>query len=335
MIKIGVIGCGAISERKHLPHFAECSNGEVVAVADIGEERAREIAAKFGVKDYYSDWKEVLRRDDIEAVSIATPNFLHGEMAVTAAKAGKHVLVEKPIATSLKAAGEMIEAAKENKVILMVQQTQRFSPRVQKVEELIEEGIIGRINTVRGRIGNPGPENWSPAGKWFFKRKEAFGGALADVGIHVIDLIRWIIKKEIKEVSAFLGTLEKKIEVEDNGICLFRFEDGCLGVLEASWTTKPGMAQVALYGEKGSMTVNLWGENPLTVNLSSGKKLAPEIPPESRYGTPFQYFLDCIEKGEEPFISGEEGKKSLEVILAAYESGAARRIVNLPLNENR
>ncbi len=333
MIKIGVIGCGAISERKHLPLFAECSQGEVVAVADVREEKAKDIAAKFGVKDYYSRWEEMMKRDDIEAVSIATPNFLHREMAVAAAEAGKHVLVEKPIATSLEEAEEMIKAAKENSVILMVQQTQRFSPRTQKVKELIEEGIIGKINTIRGKIGNPGPENWSPTGKWFFNKKQSFGGALADVGIHIIDLIRWIMGKEVKEVSAFLGTLEKKIEVEDNGICLFRFEGGPLGIAEASWTTKPGMAQMSFYGEKGSLTANLWGENPLTVNLSSMEKITPEIPAEGKYGTPFQYFLDCIEKGDEPFISGEEAKKSLEIILAAYESSAARKVIDLPLKK--
>ena len=327
MIKIGVIGCGAIAQVEHLPGFAKCKNGRVAAVADVDEKKGRRISKKFGIKDFYCNWREMLERDDIDGVTIATPNFLHREMAVAAAKSRKHILVEKPIATSMKEADEMVRMARKNNVILMVEQTHRFLPANQKARDLLRKGVIGRVTTVRGRVGHGGPETWSATGKWFFKKKEAFGGVMADMGIHEIDAIRWMLGKEIKEVSAFTGTLEKKIELEDNGICIFKFKDGTFGVMEASWTTRPGIAQAIFYGEKGTMTVNAVGA--VTIELASGRTVILKVTIQSKYGSAYQYFVNCIEKREKPFVSGEEGRKSLEVILAAYKSSATGKVVKI------
>ena len=331
MVRIGVIGCGAIAVVEHLPGFDRCRNRKVVAVADVDEGKAAGAAKKFGVKDHYFDYREMLERDDIDAVSIATPNFLHRDMAVASARAGKHILVEKPIASTMKEADEMVKSAEESKVILMVEQSHRFLPANQKAKDLLIKGTIGRVTTVRGRVGHGGPEGWSPSGKWFFKKKEAFGGAMADMGIHEIDAIRWMLGKEVSEVVAFLGTLEKKIEVEDNGVCLMKFGDGTFGIMESSWTTRPGIAQTTFYGEKGTMIVNAWGD--ITIKLASGKTITPKIPSRGKYGikygSPYQYFVNCIENGEEPFVSGKEGRKSLEVVIAAYESSRTGKVVRL------
>ncbi len=337
MVRIGVIGCGAIAVVEHLPGFAKCRNGRVMAVADIDEKKAVCAAKKFGIKEYYSDYRKMLERDDIDAVSIATPNFLHRDMAVKSAGAGKHILVEKPMASTMKEADEMIKAAKKNKVILMVEQTHRFLPANQKARDLLVKGIIGRVTTTRGRVGHGGPESWSFSGKWFFRKKEAFGGVMADMGIHEIDVMRWMLRKEIKEVSAFMGTLEKKIEVEDNGVCLMKFSDGTFGIMEASWTTRPGVAQTTFYGEKGTMVVNAIGD--ITVKLASGRTITPKVPSRGNYGTkygsPYQYFVNCVEKGEKPFVPGEEGRRSLEVVIAAYESNRTGKVVRLPLKRQR
>ncbi len=331
MIRIGVIGCGAIAQVEHLPGFAKCKNAKVAAVADVDEKKARRISRKFGIKDFYCNWREMLERDDIDGVTIATPNFLHREMTVAAAKSRKHILVEKPMATSMKEADEMVRIARKNKVILMVEQTHRFLPANQKARDLLNKGIIGRVTTVRGRVGHGGPEMWSAAGKWFFNKKQAFGGVMADMGIHEIDAIRWMLGKEIKEVCAFIGTLEKKIELDDNGICIFKFKDGTFGVMEASWTTRPGIAQAVFYGAKGTMTVNAVGA--VTIELASGKTITPKVHSKgnygSKYGSPYQYFVNCIEKKEKPFISGEEGRKSLEIIIAAYKSNAIGKVVKI------
>ena len=331
MVRIGVIGCGAITEIKHLPGFAKCRNGKVVAAADIDEKKAKRLAGKFGIEDCYRDYREMLERDDIDAVTVATPNFLHREMAVASARAKKHILVEKPIATSVKEADEMVKSAGKNRVILMVEQTFRFMPVTQKARDLLKKGVIGRVSTVRGRVGHGGPESWSPAGTWFFKKKAAIGGAMIDIGIHEMDAIRWMLGKEVKEVLAFTGILEKKrIEVEDNGICIFKFKDGTFGVMEASWTTRPGSVLTSFYGEKGTMVVDACNK-AITIQLASGKTLTPKIPSRSMYGSPYQYFVNCVEGRKKPFVSGEEGKRSLEVIMASYKSSATGKLVKLPL----
>ena len=328
MIKIGIIGAGAVSEQHQLPGFQKCKGTQVTALADINKKRAEKLARRFGVRSVYADWKKMIQKEDLDAVSIATPNYLHCQMSVYASNRGRHVLVEKPMATSMSEARRMVQAARKNRRILMVEQTHRFHPQNQLAKRLIAQGKIGKVNTVKAKFGGPGPEYWSPEGKWFFS-KDAFGGAMADIGIHSMDLIRYLTGKEVKEVFAYLGTLEKKIEVDDNGICLFKFADGTLGSMEASWTTKPQLMETILYGEKGTMAVKAWVDDLLTINLAGGKVLRPRIPRRSETGSPYEYFVHCIKTGEEPFISGEEGGKSLEVILAAYKSAATGRKVRL------
>jgi UDP-N-acetylglucosamine 3-dehydrogenase len=333
-VKVGIIGCGAITQKVQLPRFKECNDAEIVAVADVNEKVAKEVAVKFGVPKYYTDWRQMLKRKDIDAVSVATPNFLHAPMTIAACNARKHVLVEKPITVSMKDADAMITAAKKNKVILMVEQVHRFMPHHEKAHELLQSGIIGKVTTIRGYFGHMGPEYWSPTGKWFFNKKEAVGGAMADLGIHAIDTIRYILGKEVVRVAAFVGALEKKIEIEDNGVCIMQFDDGTFGTLAASWTYKPGSMQYTFYGTKGTMWVggSLKHDRGLLIELIKPKgMLMPDVPEVSKYGTPYQYFINCIIKGEKPFVSGEEGAKSLEIILAAYKSSKEKRFVDLPL----
>ncbi|MFB3896631.1 MAG: Gfo/Idh/MocA family protein [bacterium] len=333
-VKVGIIGCGAITQRVQLPQFKECNNAEVIAVSDVNENIAKEVAGKFRIPKYYTDWRQMLKQQNIDAISIATPNFLHAPMAIAACNAKKHVLVEKPITVTMKDADAIIAAAKKNKVILMVEQVHRFIPQHELAHDLIQSGIIGKVTTIRGFFGHMGPEFWSPTGKWFFTKKEAVGGAMADLGIHAIDTIRYILGKEVVQVAAFVGALEKKIEIEDNGVCIMQFDDGTFGTLAASWTYKPGSLQFAFYGTKGTMWVggNLKYDKPLLIELIKPRGiLMPDIPVVSKYGTPYQYFVNCIEKREKPFVSGEEGAKSLEVILAAYKSSHEKKFVKLPL----
>jgi len=333
-LKIGVIGCGAIAQRVQLPKFKLCKEAEVVAVADINEKLVKQVAATFGVPKYYTDWQELIKRKDIDAVSVATPNYLHAPMTIAVCNAKKHVLVEKPMTVSMRDADEMIAAAKKNKVILMVEQAHRFRPHHQVAQELIVNGVIGKVTSVRGFLGHTGPEYWSPTGKWFFSKTEAGGGALADLGIHAIDAIRYILGKEVVQVAAFVAALEKKIEIEDNGVCIMQFADGTFGSLSASWTYKPGGMQLVFYGTKGTLWAGggLKDDKPIVVETTAPEGiLLPDIPTESKFGTPYQYFVNCIIKKEEPFVNGEEGAKSLEIILAAYQSSKEKRFVDLPL----
>jgi len=332
-VKIGIIGCGKISERASLPNIKNYPKAQVTCLCDIEPEKAKAAAGKFELKgvEITKDWKELVRRKDIDAVFVNTPNYLHAEMAVGAAENRKHILVEKPITISVAAADDMIRAAKKNKVFLMVEQTQRFDPVHQAAKKFINTGKLGRINMIRGRIGHAGPEYWSEGkSHWFYNKKHSGGGAMIDVGVHILDLVRWLSGKKVEAVSANIQTIEKDVPVDDNGSALLRFTDGTMGHFEASWTTRPYEVLTYIYGENGKLMTAIGSDRPILARMATVGKgkdpncvledIVPEIGPGGGWENAIHYFIDCVEKNEPPFVSGEEGKETIKVILAAYES---------------
>jgi len=362
MIRVGIIGVGAICRRAYLPGFSRpdsenaakamkgyryngCEDVELVALVDIDLKKAEELADEFDVKEVYQDWTKLVDKKDLDLICIATPNYLHAEMSIAALKRGKHVLVEKPMAISRKEMDTMIRVAKEAKRLLMVDQTLKFDPVYETAKQIIETGVIGKIFSLRASHSCGGPGPWSPTGKWFFEKEKAVYGALFDEGIHKIDAIRYITGKEVAEVSAFLSNLQPDIEVEDNAVCMLKFEDGSLGVLQASWTTNPDDHSLCIYGEKGTLKVGMEPERKILVEFSTPSSVymktdipegdisnalyLPQIPAYSKYGGPFRHCIDCIKTGKTPIILGEEAKKSTEILLSAYESWSKRRVVEV------
>jgi len=333
-VRVGIVGCGKISERASLPNLVNYKEkAEVKVLCDIVEDKANDMAKKFEIEgvDITKDWKKVAERNDIDAIFVNTPNYVHEEIAVGAARAKKHVLVEKPITISHKAAENMINATQEAGVFLMVEQTQRFDPVHQAAKKFIDTGKLGKINMVKGRIGHAGPEYWA-GGKegWFSDKKLSGGGAMIDVGIHILDLLRWLSGKEVAEVSANIKTLEKPFPVDDNGSVLMRFADGTFGQFEASWTTKPYEVMTWIYGENGKICTSIGSQKPIVASMATvggGKDpnclledIHPQVGSGSGWENAVHYFIDCVLEGRKPFINGEEGAKSMAVILAAYES---------------
>jgi predicted dehydrogenase len=333
-VRIGIIGCGKISERASLPNLVNYKEkAEVKVLCDIVENKARDMARQFGCTgaDITTDWKEAVKRPDIDAIFVNTPNYVHEEIAIGAAGAKKHILVEKPITISNKLAKNMINAAKKAGVFLMVEQTQRFDPVHKAAKDFINTGKLGKINMVKGRIGHAGPEYWAGGNEgWFSDKKLSGGGAMIDVGIHILDLLRWLSGKEVAEVCANIKTLEKPFPVDDNGSVLMRFTDGTFGHFEASWTTRPYEVMTWIYGENGKIHTSIGTEKPVHARLATtgeGKDpnsvledIYPEIGPGGGWENAIHYFVDCVLKGEKPFVTGEEGARSMAVILAAYES---------------
>lgn len=170
MLKVGVIGCGAIAQRRHLPEYSKRSDVEIVAVCDFNLERAKEVAQTFGAKFAFQTHQELLACEEIEAVSVCAPNFLHASITLDAIHAGKHVLCEKPMATSLEEAKSMVDAASEKGVKLMIGHSQRFMPVHLKAKEILDEGKLGKVLSFQTTFGHSGPENWSVDGSksWFF-----------------------------------------------------------------------------------------------------------------------------------------------------------------------
>ncbi|MFA5147205.1 MAG: Gfo/Idh/MocA family oxidoreductase [Candidatus Omnitrophota bacterium] len=342
-VRVGVIGCGKIAERASLPNLVNYrEKAEVKVLCDIAEEKAKALRDKFELTgiDIATDWQKVVARKDIDVIFVDTPNYLHEEMTVGACSRKKHVLVEKPITLTVKAADKMIKAAKSGGVYLMVEQTQRFDPVHQAAKKMIDSGVLGKIHNIRGRIGHAGPEYWSEGkGHWFYDKKKSGGGAMIDIGVHITDLIRWFAGKKITEVFATIRNLEKPVKIDDNGTVLLKFADGTKGEIECSWTTRPYEVLTFTYGSKGKMVTAIGTEKPVKVTVAkTGKGEDPncvleEIYPEIGTGTGWEnavhYFIDCIIDKKRPFVSGEEGRETMRVINAAYESNEKGRWVKV------
>jgi UDP-N-acetylglucosamine 3-dehydrogenase len=336
-VKVGIIGCGSIAKHRHIPEYAANENVELVAFCDIVQDRASAMSEEYG-GNAYTSYEDLLADSEVEAVSVCTPNYLHAAVSIAALNAGKHVLCEKPMATSLEEAERMIRAAKKNNKKLMIAHNQRFVASHQKARQMIENGEIGKIYSFRTAFGHGGPEGWSADGKdsWFFKKSEAFIGAMGDLGVHKTDLMRYILGEEFVEVGAFIETSAKEnADVDDTAVCILKTASGVIGTLAASWSyvSKEDNSTI-IYGEKAILRLEDDPEHNLVVQYKNGevKNFAlGGIQTNEEGGQKTSHvitqFVNSIINDTEPPVTGEEGMKSLQVVLSALESNETKRIV--------
>ncbi|AYF84941.1 MULTISPECIES: Gfo/Idh/MocA family protein [Bacillus cereus group] len=341
ILKVGIIGCGSIAQHRHLPEYEANPYVQIVAVCDSNKKRAKEIANNYGV-NMYTDYNELINCEELDAVSVCTPNHLHASISIAALQAGIHVLCEKPMATSKADAEMMIGAAEKSGKKLMIGHNQRFVASHQKAKQLIKSGAIGKIYSFRTAFGHSGPENWSVDGKesWFFKKEEAFLGAMGDLGVHKADLIRYILNEEITEVGAFVETSAKTFSnVDDCAVCILKSESGIIGTLAASWSyvSKEDNSTI-IYGEKATLRLEDDPTNSLIIQYKNGEVVKYELNKIQSNATVGQsnshvieQFVVSILSDKEPLINGVDGMKSLEVILAAIQSSETKQIVTIPL----
>jgi len=343
-IKMGIIGCGSIAKYRHIPEAISNENVELVSLCDACEERALELSERFGVKKIYTDYSEMLVKENLDAVVVCTPNFLHADATIKAFENGCHVLCEKPMATSLSECENMIKAAKESKKFLMIGQNQRFNKAHIKAKEIIENCELGKVLTFKTTFGHGGPENWSVEDgyTWFFEANKAVFGSMGDLGVHKIDLLRFILGEEFIEVSAFITTLAKKykdsdrlINVDDNAVCLLKTQSGAIGTLTASWTYAGSEDNsTTIYCEKGSMVLYGHPEYSLIVNYADGQKVFYKLDvmqtnqKQTKSGV-MDAFVDCIINNIPPSIDGHEGYKTMKVVFACFESAKEGRNIRI------
>ena len=334
MFKVGVIGCGKIAQVRHIPEYAENRQVELAAYYDLNIDRARKIAQKYGGK-VYSSVAEFLADPTIDAVSVCTANTSHAEISIAALKAGKHVLCEKPMATTLEDCEAMVKTAKETGKFLMVGQNQRLARAHVKAKELIQEGLIGEIVSFRTTFGHGGPETWSiDPGKnvWFFDKNKAALGVMADLGIHKTDLIHFITGQTVVETTARLVTLDKHdasgnlIGVDDNAFCIYRLSGGAVGTMTASWTHYGAEDNsTVFYGTKGIMRIYDDPEFSIKVTTREGDKILYQTDRiqtndnQTKSGI-IDAFVQSLVEDREPEISGAEVLKTMRVIFASIES---------------
>lgn len=340
---IGIIGCGSISIARHVPEYYARNDCKIIGYYDPVTERAQKLAQQYGGR-VFGSVEELLACSEIDAVSVCTPNKYHAPITIAALKAGKHVLCEKPMATSEEEAREMIETARITGKILMIGHNQRLAPAHVRAKEILNSGEIGRILTFRTTFGHGGPEFWSQdKGKntWFFRKDEAFIGAMGDLGVHKADLVRWLINDEIAEVKAYVSTLHKTnekdelIEVDDNAVCILRSRTGIYGTLTASWTYYGDEDNsTVLYCTEGIMKIYDNPEYPIEITKKNREKVFYKVgriqtnENQTSSGV-IDMFINGINGGIEPEINGEEGLAALRIVLACLESARTGKTVLL------
>jgi predicted dehydrogenase len=349
-IGIGVIGCGFIAQTAHLPNYLNNPHVKILAVADVNCAKLDQVKEKYDV-DTYSDYKELLKRPDIDAVSICAPTNLHVEIATEAAELGKHILVEKPIALSLEEADRIISTAQKNRVKLMVGYNYRFLPNHQLAIRFVKQGRIGKPYFVRGQFASAGPyQNLEEAKKTHYLNPAAGGGALFDSGSHLIDLLLWMFG-DVKQVAANMGTYMEGVQVEDVATVILQFKNGVLGEVNVTWVNLPDYFAmrnsnvIEIIGSEGKIESDFFGpslsfysKHSRICKLKGAVKLTPKPldPKIPFFALQFSQkktidsFIDCILHDSVPPVPSEEARKVLQVTLSAFESFRTGNFIQLP-----
>lgn len=347
MIKIGILGCGKIAQVRHIPEYAENPDVKLAAFYNPSRKRAEEQAEKYGGK-VYDTAEELLADKSIDAVSICAANYAHAELSIKAMEAGKHVLCEKPMATTLADCEAMVECAKRTGKFLMIGHNQRLARAHVEAKRLIDQGLIGDIITFRTTFGHGGPETWAiNPGKnvWFFDKKKAAMGAMADLGVHKTDLIQFLTGQRVVRTTARLVTLDKRgedgelIGVDDNAVCIYEMSGGAFGTMTASWTYYGAEDNsTVLYGTKGIMRIYDDPAHSIVVKLSDGEEQVYDVEQiqtndnQTKSGV-IDLWVECLKNNTPPEISGESALYAMRAVFASIESSQTGRAVEIEANK--
>lgn len=328
MLKIGIISFAHMHAYSYANALKKSKNASLACIWDDDKQRGADIAKKWNAS-YYDDLDAMLQTD-LDAVIVCSENANHKAHVVKAAHYKKHILCEKPIATEIKDALEMIEACKQNNVILQIAFPVRFAPAIQEVQKLINEREIGNILAV-----NTTNHGQMPGG-WFVDPNLSGGGCATDHIVHIVDTLRWILKDEVKSVYAEFDTRFYEIEVEDCGHVILEFESGTVVTVDPSWSrpkTFPIWGDVTLefFGEQGTLAVDAFKQHTLLFN-DRDNKLEHLVWADDMDEILIQDFLQCVNQSRAPFITGEDGLRTLEVVKAAYQSNQQKKEITLSHN---
>ncbi|MDX9977245.1 MAG: Gfo/Idh/MocA family oxidoreductase [Candidatus Cloacimonadales bacterium] len=339
-VKFALIGCGRISDR-HFDAVANIPDAEIIACCDVIESRAVEASKKHNVTKYYTDYKKMLDDESVDAVIICSPSGLHSEMGVEAANRNIHVITEKPMAINLIQADELIKACDHNNVNLFVVKQNRLNPSIQLLKKAIDKGRFGRIFSANATVRWARPQSYYDMAKWR-GTWEFDGGAFLNQASHYFDLLYWLIGP-VDSVMAMTATLNHQIEVEDMGSGLIRFRNGAIGTVEVTMNIFPRNLEgsITVMGENGTVKIGGIAVNKIDhwefKDYDDDDRFVTDssTAPSSVYGFGHTGFLtnvvNVLKGTAEPNTDGRNGRKSLEIILAMYESARIGEKVSLPL----
>lgn len=333
-VRIAMLGTGFIAEFR-AKVYARMEGAELVSVLGRDAEKTKAFASQLGVGYSATDFEALLAGPEFDAVDLCLPNHLHREIGIKAAKAGKHILCEKPLGRTAEEGQAMLDAAREAGIVHAYGENMIYSPDFREIIDIVKRGVVGKPIWMRGREAHFGPH--SP---WFWQRDLAGGGALLDMGCHLIGIFNLILDQVPGQVFAHTPTLHHDTDCDDNAIALLKYKDGVIGQCEASWTQRGGMAVAfELQGEEGivsydrsalSQPIKVFARNATTRYMSEKVEhdrgwLYPTVDEYWRYGyyDQIRHFIDCIRDGTTPLLTFEHGVEVNRVMDSAYASHRA------------
>jgi predicted dehydrogenase len=335
VLNVGVIGVGTIGRNHHIRGYINNPKAKVVAIADINEELAKSVASEFGIKNVFNNYRDLLALKEVDVVSICTPPFAHAEITIDAAKMGKHVLCEKPMAMNAEEAEKMVEACRKAGVKLGICSSRaRFDVAVEKAKEYIQANKLGEIYYVRAssfrRRGRPGLDILKES-KWFLDPSKAGGGALIDIGCYFLDVILYLLGSP-QPISAtamtFSGIGGVRLDVEEHASLMIRFKGGPVATLEIAWASNMDHGEgYVIFGTKGGLKLN-----PFTYFTEyDGEQVAISMEIGGQWGgfKDIDDFVSACLEDRTPKTPGEDGLKVMQIISMAYLSAKLGREVTL------
>jgi len=345
LVKFGIIGCSTIAPW-HAAGIRDTDGTALTAVCDHAREKAESLAAAFGKPKVYTKPSDLLADPNVDVVCVCTPSGTHTDLGIEAARAGKHVLVEKPVGIDLQKVDRLIAECRRAGVKLGVIFQMRTSALWKRVREAVQSGALGRMVLGDAYIKYYRTQEYYDSSGWRGTWALDGGGALMNQGIHAVDLLQWIMGP-VESVFAYAGHLVHRIEVEDTAVAAVRFASGALGIIEAATSAPPGMdLRLEFHGERGSIRVQ--GDSVVTWEVAEDKTLsatadigasvklgsgASEPTAISMEGHRIQIedMATAVRENRDPMVTGEEARKAVELILAIYQSAASGTPVRLPL----
>ena len=318
-IRWGLLGCGDIATKRVAQAIRSDSHSELIAACRRDEEKLSEFTAKFSIPNQTTSAEELVAREDLDAIYVATPVYLHREQTVSAAKAGKHVLVEKPMALSTAECREMVDACSEANVQLGVAYYRRFYPSVIRLRDLLASGTLGRPLSVLAVTGN---SNRFPADDWRVVKAQGGGGPLMDIGSHRLDLFEMLFGEVTRVDAQFIDS--DSYEAEQAATLSMQFEGGAHGILQCYFGTVNTPDRLELIGTEGRVTIEDLNGSEVQIVTADGSR-TESLPPHENFHAPLiGDFTEALQTGRPPRISGEIGLRTNEVIERAYRSDPCR-----------
>jgi predicted dehydrogenase len=318
-LNLGVIGLGFIG-KVHLRNCLKLKSARVIAAADTSK-KALNYAKEFGVKQLFNDYNKLLKLEDLDAVIISVPTYLHADCAISAIEEGKHVFLEKPLARNPEEGKKIVSAVKKNGVKFMVGYPLRFIPEFVNLKREMESGVLGNIQIAHAVNVAAGPffhraESTTPrpVPEWWLNKDLAGGGVLMDLGSHMINLTRWYFG-EVQEIKAYLGH-RFNLDIEDHAIGIANFEGGTTAIINVGWFSQEAKIGIELYGTVGHCSFLQCSQNKVTTAIELILGRTPKF--FAPYLKELSYFIDCINYDSSPPV--DDGLKDLEIIDRAYRN---------------